>query len=342
MNLAFNDTISNHKQLYPFTALKSAADIRLGILTIREKWAFIKNSFYEEILLVDDITLQPHWVPSLDGGLSLLANGGNIEAIDQEELKTLMYPWQIFQWNDWAIRKDFRMICFGRQSEPISSTNKVIAPENIFIEPGAIVEHAFINASEGPIYIGKDALVMEGAMLRGPIAICNNAVVKMGAKIYGATTIGPHSVAGGEIKNSVLMGYCNKAHDGYLGDSVIGEWCNLGAGTSNSNVKNTAGIVKVWHEASGGFIPVGLKAGVLMGDYSRTAINTSINTGTVIGICCNIFDTALTPKKINDFTWGKERYQWEKVLIDIKNWKSLKNQSLTAEEEEKLHHIYYH
>ena len=186
----------------------------------------------------------------------------------------------------------------------ISETNKVIQPENIIIEESAVVEHCFINASTGPVYIGKNVTIMEGAMLRGPIAVCEGSTIKMGAKIYGGTTVGPFCTVGGEIKNSVLQSYSNKAHDGYLGDSIIGSWCNLGAGTSNSNVKNSGTDIMQWHEVSGEKINVGKKYGVIMGDYSRTAINTSINSGSVIGICCNIFGEGLTPKIIKDFRWG--------------------------------------
>ena len=255
-------------------------------------------------------------------------------------VKQMNYPWQIFQYNDWAIRKDFEMIAFGRESQPISSTNKIIGGENIFLEEGAIVEHSFLNASSGPIYIGKNASVMEGCMIRGALALCEGAVLKMGSKIYGATTIGPFCTAAGEIKNSVMFGYSNKAHDGYLGDSVLGEWCNLGAGTTNSNVKNTAGEVKVWSNGDSEYLPVGLKCGLLMGDYSRAAINTSFNTGTVVGVCCNIFGEYFPPKLVSDFTWGKERYTFAKVLQDISNWKQLKGMTLTENEINTLKHLY--
>ena len=211
------------------------------------------------------------------------------------------------------------------------------------IEKGAEVKHCYLNASDGPIYIGKDAVVMDGSMLYGPVAICEKAVVKMGSKIYGATTIGPDCIVGGEIKNSVFFGNSNKAHDGYIGDSVIGEWCNMGAGTSNSNIKNNASSIMLW--TPNGPVNVGLKCGVLMGDYSRTAINTSINTGTVIGVCCNVFGNGLTPKYIPSFSWGSdgiERYQYEKALEDIQNWKQLKQQSLSENEMIILKHIFKH
>jgi hypothetical protein len=162
----------------------------------------------------------------------------------------------------------------------------------------------------------------------------------MGTKIYGATTIGPYCLAGGEIKNSILMNYSNKAHDGYLGDSVIGSWCNLGAGTSNSNLKNTAGTVKMWSKAENKFIDAGTKCGLLMGDYSRSAINTSFNTGTIVGISCNIFGAGVPPKFVDNFTWGNEKYIFERATTDIDNWKKLKGIAITQEEINSLKKIY--
>ena len=184
---------------------------------------------------------------------------------------------------------------------------------------------------------------MEGSMIRGPVAICEGATIKMGAKIYGATTIGPYCIAGGEIKNSILFGNSNKAHDGYLGDSVIGEWCNLGAGTSNSNIKNNASDVMVWTPY--GQVNAGKKFGAMIGDYSRTAINTSINTGTVIGSCWNVFGQGLTPKYIPSFSWGSdgvERYKFEKALEDINNWMGLKHKQISDSEKFILKHIFDH
>ncbi|HEX6333429.1 MAG TPA: putative sugar nucleotidyl transferase [Flavisolibacter sp.] len=260
-----------------------------------------------------------------------------------EELKELKYPWNIFQWNAWAIGQDFTWLKKNRKSLKLSDTNRVTEPGNIFVEKGAKVEHCIINASEGPVFIGKNAEVMEGSMLRGPVAICSDAIVKMGTRIYGGTTIGPGCMAGGEIKNSVFFANSNKAHDGYIGDSVIGEWCNLGAGTSCSNVKNNASGVVVWTQ--GGPVEVGVKCGVLMGDYSRTAINTSLNTGTVIGVCCNVFGSGLTPKYIPSFSWGSdgvERYGFDKALQDISNWKQFRNQAVSDPERNILKHIFDH
>jgi len=260
-----------------------------------------------------------------------------------DEFKEVKFPWEITQMNKWAITHDFELVTKSRKSQKISATNKLIKANDIFIEKGAEVEHCYLNASDGPIYIGKNAVVMEGSMLRGPVAVCDGAVVKMGSKIYGATTIGPACNVGGEIKNSVFFANSNKAHDGYIGDSVIGEWCNMGAGTSNSNIKNNASGVMLW--TPNGAINVGLKCGVMMGDYSRTAINTSINTGTVIGVCCNVIGNGLTPKYIPSFSWssdGVERYDFEKALSDIENWKQLKQQSLSTNEKIILKYLFDH
>jgi UDP-N-acetylglucosamine diphosphorylase/glucosamine-1-phosphate N-acetyltransferase len=336
--------------LFPFAQTRSAADIRIGILTIHEKW---------ERLLRQPVTLLPsQQIPNAEDALFFAANiiptAPFIESIiknsidpsfepDYSTVKVLQYPWHIFQWNDQALRDDFKLITQGRNSQPVPESVQVINSSNIFIEPGARLHHCMLNASTGPIYIGKDTEVMEGSFIRGPFALCEGAVVKMGAKIYGATTIGPHSVAGGEIKNSVIFGYSNKAHDGYLGDSVIGEWCNLGAGTSNSNLKNTASDIRVWHQPSNDYIRAGLKCGLLMGDYSRAAINTSFNSGTLVGICANVFGEGLTPKYIPNFTWGSRglsRYEFDKAIADIGNWKKFKDQELTSEEISQLKHIF--
>ncbi len=265
------------------------------------------------------------------------------EGIQLQELKQadfLQTSWQLFQTNAKVIATDYKLLTTGRTSQPINATNVITGGSDIFIEPGAVVKGCFINAAEGPVYIGKDALVMEGTSIRGPVAVCNNAVVKMGAKLYGGTTIGPHCTAGGEIKNAILSGYSNKAHDGYLGDAVIGEWCNLGAGTTNSNVKNTGGEVNMWSETAQDFIPVGKKAGLIMGDYSRSAINTGFNTGTTVGVCCNVFGNSQPPKHVSSFTWGNEQYRFDKALTDINNWKTFKGKKLEEGEKQMLNALY--
>jgi UDP-N-acetylglucosamine diphosphorylase/glucosamine-1-phosphate N-acetyltransferase len=337
--------------LYPFSQVRSVADIRIGILTIREKWeALLKQEVIlvhaedqvpesDAILFAANIVPSQQFVESLGNGVSSSANP------DYDTVKILQYPWHIFQWNAWALQEDFKILTRNRSSSVVSESVTAINSKNIFIEEGARLQHCMLNATDGPIYIGKNAEIMEGCYIRGPFALCEGAVVKMGARIYGATTIGPYSVVGGEIKNSVIFGYSNKAHDGYLGDSVIGEWCNIGAGTSNSNLKNNASEVRVWHQPQKDYIRAGLKCGLLMGDYSRCAINISFNTGTVVGICSNIVGEGVPPKHVPNFSWGNQdvsRYEFEKAMTDIANWKKLKNQDITDAEVSQLRYIFDH
>lgn len=214
-------------------------------------------------------------------------------------------PWNLFEFNDVELRNDFKQITKDRKSQEISSSNQVTNPENIFLEEGASVEHALLNASNGPIYIGKNATVMEGVMVRGGLALCEGAQLKMGAKIYGATTIGPYSKAGGEVSNSVILGFSNKGHDGYLGNSVLGEWCNLGADTNCSNLKNNYAEVKLWNYTQERFVTTGLTfCGLIMGDHSKCGINTMFNTGTVVGVFANIFGSGYPRNFIPSFSWG--------------------------------------
>ncbi len=386
--LIFTEEFCQPENLYPFTLTRQIQDIRIGILTIREKWEKMmglpsydkKEDDYKDLdrsvnideAIGDGACLMVHGnvlptpgliraVKKLKDGEFLASPSGNgvvyritrQEIIDRykikvgkavmlkEQVKQILYPWDIFQLNDWAIRQDFTLLTAGRKSQKISKTNKLISPENIFIEKGARVEFAVINASTGPVYIGRNAEVMEGCLIRGPFSMGESACLKMGAKVYGATSLGPYCVVGGEIKNSVLFGYSNKAHDGYLGDSVLGEWCNLGAGTTNSNLKNNASEVRIW--TPGGELNAGIKCGVMMGDYTRTSINTAINTGTVIGVSANVYGAGLTPKYIPSFSWGSDgvqRYDLEKALLDIADWKKLKNQVLTEDEKSILKAVY--
>jgi UDP-N-acetylglucosamine diphosphorylase/glucosamine-1-phosphate N-acetyltransferase len=259
-----------------------------------------------------------------------------------EEVKRLKYCWEMMLWNDTMIREDFKLVTKGRSSQPISPTVQVIQTADIFIEEGAKLEFCTLNSKTGPIYIGKDAEIMEGSCVRGPFSMGFNSVLKMNSRIYGATSLGPCCMGGGEIKNSVIMGYTNKAHDGYLGDAVIGEWCNMGAGSTNSNVKNTAGEVKVWNYASNSYIGVGQKCGLIMGDYSRVAINSSINTGTIVGVSCNVFGAGLLPTIFNNFSWGisGNRYDLKKAFFAIDNWKKMKNLHITVAETSILETIF--
>ena len=388
VKIIFTEEFCQPENLYPFTLTRQIQDIRVGILTIREKWERIlgvtsydrleddykdlDRSIRLEKISEDDTCFMIHGnilpAPKLIKALKKLKDGefisanGNTGVIFRfskneiqepnkikvskaitirDEIKSIQFPWDIFQLNDHAIREDFELLTEKRKSLKISKTNRVIKAGNIFIEKGAVVEHCILNASEGPIYVGKNSLVMEGSVIRGPFACGENTVIKMNARIYGATSIGPYCIVGGEIKNSVFFAYSNKAHDGYIGDSVIGEWCNLGAGTSNSNIKNNASIVKVWTPK--GEMNAGQKCGVFMGDYSKTSINTSINTGTVMGVCSNVFETGLTPKYIPNFSWGSDglrRYELQKALADIDSWKKLKGGSITENEKTILTYIF--
>jgi UDP-N-acetylglucosamine diphosphorylase/glucosamine-1-phosphate N-acetyltransferase len=332
--------------LFPFTLTRSAAEIRVGILTLREKW---EKHFSLTVQIksegnTGDLVIPANLIPGPEIA-EFLRMGIRNEAITSKlrQFRQIQYPWQIFQYNGEEIIKDYELITQGRVSQPISVTNRVNCPEAIFIEEGAKVEYAMLNAGTGPIYIGANSEVMEGAIIRGPFALCEGGIVKMGSTIYGGTTVGPYCVVGGELKNSVIFGYSNKAHHGYLGDSVIGYWCNLGAGTSNSNLQNNAREVKVWNQPKQQFIQSGFKCGLFMGDYSRSAINTSFNTGTVTGVSCNIFGTGLTPRFIPSFSWGLgdlTRYSIERALEDIDNWKKLKNQRITEDEIRILKHIF--
>jgi UDP-N-acetylglucosamine diphosphorylase/glucosamine-1-phosphate N-acetyltransferase len=341
------EEVSCIDDLLPFTSTRSVLDIRMGIFTFREKWALMLGE--DSFVLGDGPALPANVLPTLT--LAAAFYDEQLEgALDQEAIDRILvgariirYPWHIFQHNAEALIEDFHIIKARATSQPIPSSVQAICPEKIFIEEGARLRHCLLNASTGPIYIGRNAEIMEGSLIRGPFACCEGATVKMGSKIYGATTLGPYSVAGGEIKNTVFFGYSNKGHDGYLGDAVIGEWCNIGAGASASNLKNNAGEITVYRPATKTYISAGQKCGLLMGDYSRAAINTNFHTGTVAGVCCNIFGPGAPPKYIPDFSWGVEnptRYEWDKVLRDIASWKKLKNQSLTNAEILALKHIF--
>ncbi|QXP57852.1 GlmU family protein [Cellulophaga sp. HaHa_2_95] len=329
--------------LLPFTFTKPVADIRVGIFTIREKWEnYLKStttSITEEYLsekypmveLEENVLINASFLPN-ETLVSMVTDLSENQAIffgeeviafytkeSQEEVDLATYEaiefegdilriensWDIFSKNAAAIQEDFDFITEDRKSQPISKTNTVINPDNIFLEEGAVVECSILNASSGPIYIGANAEVMEGAMIRGAFALCEGAIVKMGAKIYGATTVGPYSRIGGEVNNSVLLGYSNKGHDGYLGNSVIGEWCNLGADTNNSNLKNNYDHVRLWNYETEDFSKTGLQfCGLMMGDHSKCGINTMFNTGTVVGVSANIYGSGFPRNFVPSYSWG--------------------------------------
>ena len=331
--------------LLPFTFTRPVADIRLGVTTIREKWeyflkqktsSFTRDYLAEKFPIVargENILINASVLPdkdlaeqviSLKEGMALVhgdlmiamsVHAEDIEKMDDvehevvevnREIRQLQHVWEIFSMNNNTIKDDFLRLTAGRKSRPLSKTNFVQGDvSDIFVEDGAQVEFAFLNANDGPIYIGKDAVIMEGAKIRGPFALCAHATVKMDAKIYGGTTIGPYCKVGGEISNSVIFGYSNKGHDGFLGNSVLGEWCNLGADTNVSNLKNTYDSVKLWSYVSGHFENTGEQfCGLMMGDHSKTGINTMFNTGTVVGVNANIFGDGYQRNFIPSFSWG--------------------------------------
>lgn len=344
MNYILFDDSEVRTNLLPLTFTRPVAEFRIGILTIREKWELLlqaKTSTKTEAYLSKKypvkLTSDNVWIngsvcpneelvklikqlntdQALVSGKVLIACRSNADSVDfsgelslqKIETSTIFLQiknlWDIFSKNGEAITEDYQRLTQGKVSQPLNATNQVINPQQIFVEEGAKVECAILNASAGPIYIGKDAEIMEGSIVRGPFALCEHSALKLGAKIYGPTTIGPHSKVGGEVNNSVIFGYSNKAHDGFLGNSVIGEWCNLGADSNNSNLKNNYAPVKLWHYGKERFVNTGLTfCGLIMGDHSKCGINTMFNTGTVVGVNANIFGAGFPRNFVPSFSWG--------------------------------------
>lgn len=333
--------------LLPLTFTRPVGEIRIGILTIREKWekrlhssfSYMTQTYLSEkypyVKGDENVIINSSIIPSegiikeilaLEPGTMLLkdklivaCNSGrelpeelSIELMlpfkhvsAQSGFFKLNNPWDIFLNNGTELITDYNLVTSGRKSALLSKTNQIIKSDNIFVEEGAVVECSVINASTGPVYIGRNSEIMEGSLIRGPFALCDHAILKLGAKIYGPTTIGPHSKVGGEVDNSVMFGYSNKAHDGYLGHSVVGEWCNIGADTNTSNLKNNYAPIKVWSFSRESFVDTGLQfCGMILGDHSKSGINTMFNIGTVVGICANIFGAGFPRSFIPSFSWG--------------------------------------
>lgn len=271
---------------------------------------------------------------------------GKLDKVHTEQDCRIDHLWQLYQYNKEVLQADFALLSDNKKGKKISTSNTLIGDKKqVFIEKGAKVEGATINVEDGPVYIGENAEVMEGTLIRGGLALCNNAVLKMGAKIYGATTIGPYSKIGGEVNNSVFIGYSNKAHDGFMGNSVIGSWCNLGADTNTSNLKNNYSNLKIYSYASEKFEQTEIQfCGLIMGDHSKCGINTMFNTGTVVGINANIFGAGFPPKYVAHFYWGgKEKesvYELSKALEVAKVVFARRDIELTAEDENIL--TYFH
>ena len=333
-----------HSDFLPFTYTKPLAELRTGILTFKERWEKYRGHSFESLgkqylqvkypcsaekdNLVICASLLPH--EELDKKLQTLGMGealvakGTLLAYRADELLSpeqaqeltrieyqgdfllLEHPWELFSRNAEVLAFDFDLITRDRTSQPLSATNTVLGDKNlIFLEEGARVECSLLNTENGPIYLGKNAQIMEGCMVRGGLALGDHAVLKMGAKIYGASTFGPYCKVGGEVNNAVLMAYSNKGHEGFLGNSVLGEWCNLGADTNTSNLKNNYAPVRLWNYGTEGFAKTGLQfCGLMMGDHSKAGINTMFNTGTVVGVSANIFGSGFPRNFIPSFSWG--------------------------------------
>jgi UDP-N-acetylglucosamine diphosphorylase/glucosamine-1-phosphate N-acetyltransferase len=340
--LLFDD--QNRSNLLPLAYTRPVAEFRVGILTITEKWAHLlpNNSVFggyitEEYLqskYPSDIQDDQLWIngsicPNKDLVVDILAldfnealfdenetiiafrSGDFKESLDCEKSYTnvlfthILNSWDIFSHNGTEIKTDFYLLTKDRTSAKANATNTILGENNLFIEEGATVSCAIINAEDGLVYIGKNAVVMEGSIIKGPFALCESAHTKLGTKIYGPTTVGPHSKVGGELNNVVIFGYTNKGHDGFLGNSVLGEWCNIGADSNNSNLKNNYAEVKLWDYQSGRFKLTGLQfCGLVMGDHSKCGINTMFNTGTVVGVSANIFGAGFPRNFIPSFSWG--------------------------------------
>lgn len=364
--ILFDGTVRN--ALLPFTFTRPVADIRVGILTIREKWekylGYTTTSLTEEYLMEkfpmvemeENIMINASFLPnevlaemvkSLEKNQAIFkgeeviaffsedsqeeVDFDNYEIIEyNDDCLTIEHTWDIFKKNDTAIREDFELLTEDRVSQPIPKSVNVISPENIFIEEGAELEFVTLNASTGPIYIGKNSEIMEGSVIRGPFALCEGAQVKLASKVYGATTVGPFSRIGGEVSNSVLFAYSNKGHDGFLGNSVLGEWCNIGADSNNSNLKNNYEEVKLWSYETEGFARTGLQfCGLMMGDHSKCGINTMFNTGTVVGVSANIFGSGFPRNFVPSFSWGgasgfttyitKKAFETAKIVMSRRN-----------------------
>lgn len=387
MNLIFFDD-QTRENLLPLTFTRPVCELRVGILTIRDKWEKqlnLKGSFVTEEYLrekfplsigEDNLFINGSILPDknllnsirnlktdsrLMSGEIILAQrlaGTALKGFEKNQnlpsAETINYPdkinkidfsWDLFARNEQAISDDFAFLTAGRKSQPVPVSNKCIQPENIFLEEGVKVECAILNASTGPIYLAKDSEVMEGAMIRGPFSLGEHAQVKMGAKIYGATTIGPECRVGGEISNSVILGYSNKGHDGFLGNSVLGEWCNLGADSNNSNLKNNYSKVKVWSYKEEQFINTGLQfCGLIMGDHSKCSINTMFNTGTVVGVSANIYGNGFPPKFVPSFSWGGSEgfktYRIEEAIEVAQRVYERRKMDFNATEQRILKHLF--
>jgi len=371
MKIQLHDN-DKHLEFAPITLTRPVGDIRIGILTNAERWKFwvkdVTISFETEDYLAEKFPLQANaivvnacMIPNVDVVAAVIALKGNEELVIDgawiaksgtgeviinfkgEKPLFLANRWDVFQKNDVVLKADFDLITKGRTSVQLSSTNTIIGDhQHIFLEEGAKVEASILNTTNGPIYIGKNAEIMEGSIVRGGLAMCEESTLKMGSKIYGATTLGPYCKVGGEVNNVIFQAYSNKGHDGFLGNSVIGEWCNIGADTNTSNLKNNYGKVKTYSFRTKKQEQTDFQfMGLVMGDHSKSGINTMFNTATVVGVSSNLFGAEFPAKYIPSFQWGTsgEHYDFDKAVESANNMMGRRGLSLSSEEISILKHI---
>ena len=385
--ILFDD--ESRDNLLPLTFTRPISELRIGILTIREKWerelngtgSFITSDYLagkfpiniaDDNLVINGSVLPNEQLTKLVLGLSpneaLMSDGDLVAAripgdefdslidgsfgeeisgygLRETPVKRIRHCWEIFSWCGDEILADMKRVTSGRKSEGLSESNKVFGPHPVFVEKGAQAEHCIFNTTNGPIYLGKDSLMMEGSVVRGPMALGTGAVIKMAAKIYGPSSFGPYCKVGGEINNVSMQSYSNKAHDGFLGNAALGEWCNLGADTNSSNLRNTYSPVKLWSYSKSDYESTGLMfCGLIMGDHSKAGINTMFNTGTVVGVNANIYGADYPEKFIPSYSWGRSG-DWDTFKLD-KSFETAaammgrRNVEFTAEDEQILTRVY--
>lgn len=346
LGLEANYVAADHlKTKYLFQPDSQNLLVNVQVLPTNDLIERVKKLNHGELLIKDNVWLAALLTEDELKDYSGIQNFLTKKSEYKGAVDIIEYPWHLFQFNDQEIRKDFQLLTEGRQSTA-SGGDALLKGDDIFIEEGAQLESCILNAKSGPIYIGTNAKVEDGAIVKGPFALCENATVNPGAKIRGATTIGPFCKVGGEVGNSILIGYSNKGHDGYMGNSVIGEWCNLGADTNTSNLKNNYSSVRVWNYAEGKAIDSQTQfCGLIMGDHSKCSINTMFNTGTVVGVSANIFGAGFPPKFIPSFSWGGAEssfvtYKIDKALETAKSVMLRRKKELDSTEKQILEDIF--
>ncbi len=333
------------KDFYPLTLNRTFSELRTGLFSIRDRWVALATKLGIHINFVDelsaDLSVSAHLIPKHNLDLEALFLN---QLVDENNFIKINHLWELTTSNIELLLSDFSLIDSNQYLSDTPTKIMLTGNNPVLVHPSAKVDYCFINTENGPVLIDANAQIMSGAMLRGPVYIGEHAVVKMGTTLYEGSNIGRHCVIGGEIKNSIFHANSNKSHHGYIGDSYIGEWCNLGAGTSCSNLKNTAGKIKIWDMHKKAFRLANEKAGVFMGDFVRTAINTTINSGSVFGAFANVFtQSALTPKFIPPFSWSSEsihKYEIEKLFIELEKWMNMKGQAPSEELKSKIINLY--